>query len=99
MELLTETTVGQTNRGTRQVGRGGLPGGLSVGFPQHADQVVGRMTAIKQRLEASALMDTFDHVYSVYIQAPQERVWQAIRQFGRGPMESPAAIAGPTMRM
>ena len=45
---------------------------------KYADQVVGRMTAIKQRLEASVPMDTFDHVYSVYIQAPPERVWQAI---------------------
>jgi uncharacterized protein YndB with AHSA1/START domain/DNA-binding transcriptional ArsR family regulator len=45
---------------------------------KYADQIVGRMSAIKQRLEASTPMDTFDHVYSVYIQAPRERVWQAI---------------------
>ncbi|MBI3750855.1 MAG: SRPBCC domain-containing protein [Chloroflexi bacterium] len=45
---------------------------------KYADQVVGRMSAIKQRLEAATPMDTFDHVYSVYIQASQERVWQAI---------------------
>lgn len=44
---------------------------------KYADQVVGRMTAIKERLEASA-MNTFDHVYSVFTQAPPERVWRAI---------------------
>ena len=47
---------------------------------KYADQVVGRMAAIKQRLEALTPMDSFDHVYSVYIQAPQERVWKAITE-------------------
>ena len=41
-----------------------------------AASVVGSMTAMKRHLEAS--MDTVDHVYSVYIKAPPERVWRAI---------------------
>jgi uncharacterized protein YndB with AHSA1/START domain len=41
-----------------------------------AASVVGSMTALKRHLEAS--MDTVDHVYSVYIKAPPERVWRAI---------------------
>jgi uncharacterized protein YndB with AHSA1/START domain/DNA-binding transcriptional ArsR family regulator len=41
-----------------------------------AEPVVGAMSAMKQHLESP--MDTFDHVYSVFIQAPPERVWRAI---------------------
>jgi uncharacterized protein YndB with AHSA1/START domain len=41
-----------------------------------AASIVGSMTALKRHLEAS--MDTVDHVYSVYIKAPPERVWRAI---------------------
>src|SRR5207302_1603434 len=41
-----------------------------------AEPLVGAMSAMKNHLEA--WMDTFDHVYSVYIQAPPERVWRAI---------------------
>jgi uncharacterized protein YndB with AHSA1/START domain/DNA-binding transcriptional ArsR family regulator len=43
---------------------------------KYAEPLVGAMSAMKHHLEAP--MDTFDHVYSVYIQAPPERVWQAI---------------------
>src|SRR5437868_12551076 len=35
------------------------------------------MSAMKRHLEMPP-MDTFEHVYSVYIQAPRERVWRAI---------------------
>src|SRR3954471_9255355 len=41
-----------------------------------AEPLIGAMSAMKQHLEAP--VDTFDHVYSVYIQASPERVWQAI---------------------
>jgi uncharacterized protein YndB with AHSA1/START domain len=41
-----------------------------------AASVVGSMTAMKRHLEAA--METVDHVYSVYIKAPPERVWRAI---------------------
>jgi len=41
-----------------------------------AEPIVGAMSAIKTRLENE--MDTFDHVYSVFIKASPERVWQAI---------------------
>jgi uncharacterized protein YndB with AHSA1/START domain len=41
-----------------------------------AEPVVGAMSAIKRHLEAP--MTTFDHVYSVYIQASPDRVWRAI---------------------
>ena len=41
-----------------------------------AEPVIGAMSAMKEHLESP--MDTFDHVYSVYIQAPPERVWRAI---------------------
>jgi uncharacterized protein YndB with AHSA1/START domain len=34
------------------------------------------MTAMKRHLEAP--MDTVDHVYSVYIKAPADRIWRAI---------------------
>jgi uncharacterized protein YndB with AHSA1/START domain/DNA-binding transcriptional ArsR family regulator len=43
---------------------------------KYAEPVVGAMTALKRHLEGP--MDTFEHVYSVYIQAPPERVWRAI---------------------
>ena len=42
-----------------------------------AEPLVGAMSAMKHHLE-SPPMDTFEHVYSVFIQAPRERVWQAI---------------------
>jgi DNA-binding transcriptional ArsR family regulator len=41
-----------------------------------AAAIVGSMTALKPHLEEP--MDTVDHVYSVYIKAPPERVWRAI---------------------
>jgi DNA-binding transcriptional ArsR family regulator len=41
-----------------------------------AASIVGSMTAMKRHLEAS--MDTVDHVYTVYIKAPADRVWRAI---------------------
>jgi uncharacterized protein YndB with AHSA1/START domain len=41
-----------------------------------AEPIVGSMTAMKRALEAS--MDPVDHIYSVYIKAPAERVWRAI---------------------
>ena len=43
-----------------------------------AEPVVGAMSAIKSRLEAP--MDTFDHVYSVFIKAAPDRVWRAITE-------------------
>jgi len=42
-----------------------------------AEPVIGALSAMKHHLEAPS-MATFDHVYSVYIQAPPERVWRAI---------------------
>jgi uncharacterized protein YndB with AHSA1/START domain len=41
-----------------------------------AAPIVGSMTAMKYALEAS--MDPVDHIFSVYIKAPAERVWRAI---------------------
>ena len=41
-----------------------------------AASIVGSMTAMKRHLEAP--VDTVDHVYSVYIKAPADRVWRAI---------------------
>ena len=41
-----------------------------------AEPVVGALSAMKRQLEAP--VSTIDHVYSVYIQAPPERVWRAI---------------------
>ena len=41
-----------------------------------AASIVGSMTAMKRHLEEP--MDTVDHVYSVYIKAPADRVWRAI---------------------
>ena len=43
-----------------------------------AEPVVGAMSAIKSRLETP--MDTFDHVYSVFIKASPDRVWRAITE-------------------
>jgi uncharacterized protein YndB with AHSA1/START domain len=44
---------------------------------KYAEPVVGSMTALKQHLEAGS-MERPDHVYSVYVKAPAERVWRAI---------------------
>jgi uncharacterized protein YndB with AHSA1/START domain/DNA-binding transcriptional ArsR family regulator len=41
-----------------------------------AEPIVGAMSSLKAHLETP--MDTFDHVYTVFIKAPPERVWQAI---------------------
>lgn len=41
-----------------------------------AGPIVGAMAMLKTSLERS--MDTIDHVYTVYIKAAPERVWQAI---------------------
>jgi uncharacterized protein YndB with AHSA1/START domain len=41
-----------------------------------AESIVGPMTALKRHLEAP--MNTVDHVYSVYIKAPADRIWRAI---------------------
>ena len=41
-----------------------------------AEPIVGTMSAIKTRLETP--MDRIDHVYSVFIKAPPERVWRSI---------------------
>jgi uncharacterized protein YndB with AHSA1/START domain len=41
-----------------------------------AEPIVGAMSSLKTRLETS--MDTFDHVYTVFIKASPERVWRAI---------------------
>ena len=43
---------------------------------KYSEPVVGAMSALKTRLETP--MDTFDHIYSVYIKAPPDRVWRAI---------------------
>ncbi len=41
-----------------------------------AEPVVGTMAAIKSSLESP--MNTFDHIYSVYIKASPDRVWRSI---------------------
>jgi uncharacterized protein YndB with AHSA1/START domain len=41
-----------------------------------AGPIVGAMSILKTNLETP--MDAVDHVYTVYIKAPPERVWQAI---------------------
>ena len=41
-----------------------------------AEPILGAMSSLKMRLETS--MDTFDHVYTVFIKASPERVWRAI---------------------
>ena len=43
---------------------------------KYAEPVVGAMSALKTSLETP--MDTFDHIYTVYIKASPERVWRAI---------------------
>jgi uncharacterized protein YndB with AHSA1/START domain/DNA-binding transcriptional ArsR family regulator len=43
---------------------------------KYAEPVIGALSAMKRHLEAP--VSTFDHVYSVFIQAPPERVWRAI---------------------
>ena len=43
---------------------------------KYAAPIVGSMSFMKRTLEAP--METIDHVYSVYIKASPERVWQAI---------------------
>jgi DNA-binding transcriptional ArsR family regulator len=44
---------------------------------KYAEPVVGSMAALKEHLEETA-MERPDHVYSVYVKAPAERVWRAI---------------------
>lgn len=41
-----------------------------------AEPIVGAMSSLKSLLETP--MDTIDHVYTVFIKAPPERVWRAI---------------------
>ena len=41
-----------------------------------AEPIVGAMSSLKAQLETP--MDTFDHVYTVFIKASPERVWRAI---------------------
>lgn len=41
-----------------------------------AEPVVGSLSALKSSLENA--MDRIDHVYSIFIKAPPERVWRAI---------------------
>jgi uncharacterized protein YndB with AHSA1/START domain/DNA-binding transcriptional ArsR family regulator len=43
---------------------------------KYAEPVIGALSAMKRHLEAP--VSTFEHVYSVYIQAPPDRVWRAI---------------------
>jgi uncharacterized protein YndB with AHSA1/START domain/DNA-binding transcriptional ArsR family regulator len=48
---------------------------------KYAAPVLGAMSALKGHLEAppmAASLNDFDHVYSIYINAAPERVWQAI---------------------
>jgi uncharacterized protein YndB with AHSA1/START domain/DNA-binding transcriptional ArsR family regulator len=47
---------------------------------KYAAPVVGAMSALKGHLEApmAASLDSPDHVYSIYINASPERIWQAI---------------------
>ena len=48
---------------------------------KYAAPVVGTMSAIKTKLEASPMAvppDEIEHVYSIYINAEPERVWRAI---------------------
>lgn len=41
-----------------------------------AEPIVGAMSMLKSRLETP--MDPIDHVYTIFIKAPPERVWRAI---------------------
>ena len=43
---------------------------------KYAEPVIGALSAMKRHLEAP--VSTFEHVYSVFIQAPPDRVWRAI---------------------
>jgi uncharacterized protein YndB with AHSA1/START domain/DNA-binding transcriptional ArsR family regulator len=43
---------------------------------KYAEPVIRALSALKQHLEAP--VSTFEHVYSVFIQAPPDRVWRAI---------------------
>ncbi len=48
---------------------------------KYAAQVIGAMSALKGHLEAPPMAvppDQIDHVYSIFINAPPDRVWQAI---------------------
>ena len=45
---------------------------------KYAEPVIGALSAMKRHLEAP--VSTFEHVYSVYIQAPPDRVWRAITE-------------------
>jgi uncharacterized protein YndB with AHSA1/START domain/DNA-binding transcriptional ArsR family regulator len=48
---------------------------------KYAAPVVGAMSALKGHLEASPMAvppDQIDHVYSIYINAPPDRIWRAI---------------------
>ena len=47
---------------------------------KYAAPVVGTMSAIKDHMEAPMAVppDEIEHVYSIYINAPPERVWRAI---------------------
>ncbi len=48
---------------------------------KYAAPVVGAMSALKGHLEAPPMAvppDHLDHVYSIYINAPPERIWRAI---------------------
>ena len=48
---------------------------------KYAAPVVGAMSALKGHLEAPPMAippDGIDHVYSIFINAPPERIWQAI---------------------
>src|SRR5215213_5539020 len=42
-----------------------------------AEPIVGRMSALKRQLEETSAM-TPDHVYTIYVKASPERVWQAV---------------------
>jgi uncharacterized protein YndB with AHSA1/START domain/DNA-binding transcriptional ArsR family regulator len=43
---------------------------------KYAEPLVGAMSALKEHLEGSPM--AADHVYTIYVNAPPERVWQAI---------------------
>jgi len=53
---------------------------------KYAAPIVGTMSAVKDHLEgppmAASLPDEIEHVYSIFINASPERVWQAIRAAG-----------------
>ena len=48
---------------------------------KYAAPIVGAMSALKGQLEAppmAASLDDVDHIYSIFINASQDRIWQAI---------------------